>query len=109
MSELWVRNASPLILFARVGQQKDPTAEIALKWAERYGVKDFAVWASVEHWILDQGRRRSSGKGRRFELGQSSMTVLRCAVTHRVPVIASLGVVLRSKKNRQINRARPPG
>ena len=31
----------------------------------------------------------------------------RCAVAHDVPVIGSLGVVLRSKKIRQIDSARP--
>ena len=31
----------------------------------------------------------------------------RCAVAHEIPVIGSLGVVLRSKNNRQIDRARP--
>jgi predicted nucleic acid-binding protein len=30
----------------------------------------------------------------------------RCAVAHSVPVIGTLGVVLRSKKNRQIESAR---
>lgn len=30
----------------------------------------------------------------------------RCAVAHGVPVIGTLGVVLRSKKNRQIESAR---
>ena len=31
----------------------------------------------------------------------------RCAVAHDVPVIGTLGVVLRSKKHRQIGNARP--
>ena len=31
----------------------------------------------------------------------------RCAVAHGIPVIGSLVVVLRSKKNRQIDKARP--
>ena len=31
----------------------------------------------------------------------------RCAAAHNVPVIGTLGVVLRSKKNRQIESARP--
>ena len=80
MSEAWVVNASPLILFARidrldlierlapailipnavieevrVGQQKDRTAATALKWAEKHRVENVAVVASIEHWEVVVG------------------------------------------------------
>ena len=73
MSEAWVVNASPLILFSRIGrldlierlapailipnavieevragQQKDRSAATALKWAERYRVDNVTVVASIE-------------------------------------------------------------
>jgi len=80
VSEAWVVNASPLILFSRItrldlierlaprilipnavieefraGQRKDPRVVTALKWAERYRVEDIAVIASVQHWDLGRG------------------------------------------------------
>jgi predicted nucleic acid-binding protein len=80
VSEAWVVNASPLILFSRIGrldlverltptilvpnavieevragQGKDPTAPAALKWAARHRVDDATVAASIEHWDLGAG------------------------------------------------------
>ena len=80
MSEVWVVDASPLILFSRIdqldlieglapailvpnavieevraGQHKDPAAARALEWAARYRVEDIAVKASIEHWDLGLG------------------------------------------------------
>lgn len=80
MSEAWVVNASPLILFSRIarldlierlapkilipnavieevrtGQRKDRTVATALEWSERYRVEDTAVVASIEHWDLGSG------------------------------------------------------
>lgn len=77
MSEAWVVNASPLILFSRIarldliegvapkilipnavidevraGQDKDPMATAALEWAAKYRVEDVGVNASIEHWDL---------------------------------------------------------
>jgi predicted nucleic acid-binding protein len=134
VSEAWAVNASPLILFARIGRldlierlaprilvpnavieevragrQKDRTATTALEWAERYRVEDIAVVASIEHWDLGLGESQVIAHC----IGGSRWAVLddraarRCAVAHNVPVIGTLGVVLRSKKNREIDRARP--
>lgn len=80
MSEAWVVNASPLILFARIGrldlierltptilvpnavieevragQDKDRTAGAALAWAERHRVQDITVLTSIEHWDVGSG------------------------------------------------------
>ena len=80
MSEAWVVNASPLILFSRIGrldlierlaptilipnavieevragQGKDRMAAAALTWAGRYQVEDVTVVASIEHWDLGLG------------------------------------------------------
>ena len=134
MSEAWVVNASPLILFSRIGrldllerlaptilvpnavieevragQDKDRTAAAALKWAGQYRAADVVVAASIEHWDLGSGESQVIA----HRVGTFSWAVLddraarRCAVAHGIPVIGSLGVVLRSKKNRQIDRARP--
>lgn len=134
MSEAWVVNASPLILFSRIarldlieriapailipnavieevraGQDKDRMAAPALRWAERYRVEDVTVVASIEHWDLGLGESQVIA----HSVGRSRWVVLddraarRCAVAHGVSVIGTLGVVLRSKKNQQIDRARP--
>jgi hypothetical protein len=77
VSEAWVANVSPVILFARIGrlnlfeglaptclipngvlekvrggQEKDRTAAAASKWAEKYHVGTIPVLASIEHWSL---------------------------------------------------------
>lgn len=134
MSEAWVVNASPLILFSRiarldlierlaptilipnavieevrVGEHKDRAAAIALEWAGRYRVEDIAVLTSIEHRDLGLGESQVITHC----VGGSRWAVLddraarRCAVAHNVPVIGTLGGVLRSKKNRQIESARP--
>jgi predicted nucleic acid-binding protein len=133
VSEAWVVNASPLILFSRIdrldlierlaprilipnavieevraGEQKDRTAAAALEWAARYRVDDTAVVTSIEHWDLGLGEAQVITHC----VGRSRWAVLddrarRCATAHNVPVIGSLGVVLRSKTNRQIENARP--
>ena len=134
MSEAWVVNASPLILFSRIGrldlieslapsilipnavidevragQDKDPTAAAALRWAEQYRVADVTLVASIEHWDLGAGESQVIAHC----VGTSRWGVLddraarRCAVSHGISVIGSLGVVLRAKKNRKIDRARP--
>jgi predicted nucleic acid-binding protein len=134
VSEAWVVNASPLILLARIsrldlierlapailipnaviqevraGEQTDKTAASALKWAEPYRVDDLPVPASIEHWDLGRGESQvlahSIGRSRWAVLDDRSAR--RCAMSHEVPVIGSLGVVLRAKQKQHIEQARP--
>lgn len=133
MSEAWVVNASPLILFARIGrldlierlalsilipsavveevrdgEKQDHTAKMALEWAVRYEVPNIGVPASVEHWDLGSGESQVIAHG----LVESRWVVLddlaarRCARAHSVPVIGSLGVVLRAKERGLLGQAR---
>ncbi len=134
MSEAWVVNASPLILFARIarldllerlapriivpravfeevraGEGKDPTAATALAWAADRLVPDATVPVGVEHWDLGSGESQVIAQG----LAGSRWVVLddlaarRCAVSHGLAVIGSLGVVLRSKQRGLLDEAEP--
>ncbi|MCI0365934.1 MAG: DUF3368 domain-containing protein [Phycisphaerales bacterium] len=92
----------------RAGKHKDPTAATALEWARGYRVEDNAVMTSIEHWDIGLGESQVIAHC----VGGSRWAVLdhraarRCAVAHNVPIIGTLGVVLRSKKNHQIESAR---
>jgi predicted nucleic acid-binding protein len=80
VSEAWVIDASPLILFSRIGrldlierispailipdavieeiragQAKDRTAGATLKWATQYRIENAIVLASIERWDLGSG------------------------------------------------------
>jgi len=134
VTDAWVTNASPLILFGRIGrldlferlssviivpdavfdeeragEVKDPTASTVLKWAEKRCLPNLNVPSSVEHWDLGAGESQVIAHG----LNTSSWVVLddisgrRCATAHGLAVIGSLGVVLRAKKLGVISEARP--
>ena len=134
MSEAWVVDASPLILLSRIdrldlierlapaiavpnaviaeiraGQGKDRTAPRAAEWAQNYRAEDLPLIASVEHWDLGPGESQVIAHC----VGRSRWAVLddraarRCAAAHNVPLIGTLGVVLRAKKTRQVEHARP--
>lgn len=80
MPEAWVVNASPIILYARIGRldliealaprviipqkvieeiqhgaSKDDTANDAVSWAMRYSHRNLSIPASVERWDLGPG------------------------------------------------------
>ena len=80
-----------------------------MKWAERYRVDDVTVPASVEHWDLGAGESQVIAQG----VGTARWSVLddraarRCALAHGVPVVGSVGMVLRSTKNGNLDVARP--
>jgi len=134
VSEAWVVNASPLILFSRIGrldlierlapailipnavieevragQDKDRTATAALEWAAKYRVDDVAVITSIEHWDLGPGESQVIAHcvdGSRWAV-LDDRAARRCAAAHNVPVIGTLGIVLRSKQKGLIGNVRP--
>jgi predicted nucleic acid-binding protein len=134
VSEEWVVNASPLILFSRIdrldliedvapailvpnavieevraGQHKDRTAARAMEWAGGYRVEDIAVAASIEHWDLGTGEAQVIAHcvdAPRWAV-LDDRAARRCAAAHDVRVIGTLGVVLRAKNRGQVESARP--
>ena len=134
MSEVWVVNASPLILLARVdrldlierltpgvavpdaviseiraGLHKDATASRALAWALPYHVPDVPLLPGIEHWDLgaDESQVIALCIGRPRWAILDDLAARRCAAAHDVAVVGTLGVVLRAKKSRHIEHARP--
>ena len=134
MNEGWVINASPLILFARIarldllerlaqeiivpdavlkevraGQETDTTAGSALAWATARRVPDAIVPVGVEHWDLGAGESQviSHGLAGARWVVLDDLAARRCAASHGLPVIGSLGVVLRSKRRGLLDEARP--
>jgi predicted nucleic acid-binding protein len=134
VNEAWVVNASPIILFSRIGrldlierlaptilvpnavieevragQDGDRTAAVAVEWAQGHAVEDVTVVASIEHWDLGIGESQVIAHclgGRRWAV-LDDRAARRCAEGHGIPVIGSLGMVLRSKQKRLIENARP--
>lgn len=134
MNELWVLDASPIILFAHIdrldivqrlapslgipdavlrevgaGSSVDPSTQAALDWGVAFRVNDVALPASVIAWNLGAGE--SQVVAQCCEPGR--MGVLddrmgrRCASAHNVPLIGSLGIILRAKRYGLIDAAKP--
>ena len=134
MSEVWVVNASPLILLARVdrldlidrlapgvavpdavmseiraGQDRDASAGRALTWAQSHRLADVPIVPAIEHWDLGAGESQVIAHclGRHRWAILDDLAARRCAAAHGIAVIGTLGVVLRAKRSRHIEHARP--
>jgi predicted nucleic acid-binding protein len=132
--EAWVINASPIILYARIGRldvierlapkifvpskvieevrdgiSKDMSARMAVDWATRYVLPDIQVPPSVEHWDIGPGESQVIShclQGVRWAVLDDRMA-RRCTNAHSVPIIGSLGIILRAKVHGVIPLARP--
>lgn len=130
MSEEWVVNASPLILFSRIdrldliedvapailvpnavieevraGQHKDRTAARAMEWAGGYRVEDIAVAASIEHWDLGTGEAQVIAHCVDVPRWLCSTTVLHAAAL-RLTTCESLELSESSCAQRIVDRSR---
>jgi predicted nucleic acid-binding protein len=133
-NESWVINASPLILFGKLrrldllekltsniyvprsvfnevfaGINKNVTTKSTLEWAETRQINDVKLFDSIICWDLGMGESQvianallsgfravlDDGKGRA------------CALSHSLPIIGSLGIILRSKQQGLIPAAKP--
>lgn len=134
MTDAWVINASPIILYARIGRldvierlaprvlvpvtvieevqagvQKDSTAKEAIAWARQYQRHDISIPSTVERWDLGQGESQVISfclQGERWAVLDDRMA-RRCISAHGLQMIGSLGIILRAKKFGLIDAARP--
>ena len=134
MTDAWVINASPIILYTRIGRldvierlaprvlvpltvieevqagvQKDSTAKEAIAWARQYQRRDISIPPTVERWDLGQGESQVISfclQGERWAVLDDRMA-RRCISAHGLQMIGSLGIILRAKKFGLIDAARP--
>ncbi len=130
----WVINASPLILLGKihrldlldalassqavprsvireveVGADQDAAANQALNWARERMVPDIALPLWVANWDLGAGESQVIAHC----LTEPSVAVLddgearSCAQSRDIPLIGTLGIVLRARKQGLIPAARP--
>jgi predicted nucleic acid-binding protein len=132
--DAWVFNASPIILYARIGRldlidalapgvivpekvieevkhgaSKDDTADEAICWAMRYKQHNKSIPPSVERWDLGPGESQVISfclQGKRWAVMDDRMA-RRCISAHGLQVIGSLGMILRAKICGLIDVAKP--
>lgn len=133
-SNRWVINASPLILLGKIrrldlleilapaltvpdsvireidaGADYDSGASEVLTWARSHAVPDIALPISVANWDLGAGESQVIAHC----LSAPSVAVLddgearACAQSNSLPLIGTLGVIVRARKQGLIPAARP--
>jgi len=134
-SKPWVVNASPLILLGKLnrldllermapllhapegvirevsvgGRQRDPATAASVAWAQAYRHPDVPVLPTVAHWDLGAGESQVIS----LCLQNSTVAVLddgearACARSHELPLIGTLGIILRARRLGLIPAARP--
>jgi predicted nucleic acid-binding protein len=134
VTDAWVINASPIILYGRIGRidvierlapsvivptavieeirkgvHKDNTAKQAITWAEQYKHPNIEIPSSIERWDLGQGESQvvsMSLQGKRWAVLDDRMA-RRCVNAHGLQMTGSLGIILRAKNSGIIKAARP--
>ena len=134
MTDAWVINASPIILYARIGRldvierlapkvivpvtvieevragvQKDSIAKEAIAWAVNYKRQDISIPPTVERWDLGPGESQVISlclQGTRWAVLDDRMA-RRCISAHGLQMIGSFGMILRAKRLGLIGAARP--
>jgi len=134
VTDAWVINASPIILYARIcrldvierlaprvivpatvieeiqaGMRRDGTAKDATAWALQYQQPDISIPTTVERWDLGPGESQVISfclQGERWAVLDDRMA-RRCISAHGLQMIGSLGMILRARKLGLIDAARP--
>jgi len=133
-SKPWVVNASPLIVLGKIGRldllemlaasiavpgsvigeiaagaDDDPGSEATLAWARVRAVTDVPLPPSVAHWDLGAGESQVLSRC----LADDCVALLddgaarACAQSLGIPLIGTLGIILRARKLELIPAARP--
>ncbi|MBK6998783.1 MAG: DUF3368 domain-containing protein [Rhodoferax sp.] len=133
-SKPWVVNASPLILLGKLnrldllermapslhvpegvirevsqGHQRDLATSSSVTWADMHRHPDVPVLPTVDHWDLGAGESQVIS----LCLEISAVAVLddgearACARTHELPLIGTLGIILRARRLGLLPAARP--
>lgn len=134
ISKSWVVNASPLILLGKLnrldllermapsvhvpdgvirevamGYHRDPATTTSVAWAHEHRHPDVSVLPTVAHWDLGMGESQVIS----LCLKTTAVAVLddgearACAQTHGVPLIGTLGVILRARRLGLLPAAKP--
>lgn len=131
---VWIVNASPMILLARIrqlawlesladtlwvpdqvieevsaGRNFDPTATTAVEWAIRHRIANIEVPVPVRAWNIDPGESQVIAHALRLRTYAvlDDAAARRCALALGLPVFGSIGVVLRAKQAGLITEAGP--
>lgn len=132
--DLWIVNASPLILLGKIeqlqllealvrrvavpaavvkelaaGADRDPEGSSTLAWAQARSVQDIPVPQSIAGWDLGAGESQVlahclSGRKRAVLDDAEARAAAR---VHGVPIIGTVGVILRARRANLIPAARP--
>ena len=134
-SKPWVVNASPLILLGKLnrldllermapslhvpesvirevsmgGHQRDPATAASVTWADVHRHPDVPVLPTVANWDLGAGESQVIS----LCLQNSAVAVLddgdarECARSHELPLIGTLGIILRARRLGLLPVARP--
>ncbi len=111
LEKLAVSVRVPQTVFNEVqsGLAKDPSARLALEWADSHRIADLHLADSIIRWDLGPGESQVIAHA----LSGSYRAVLddgrgrACALAHSLPIIGSLGIILRAKQHSLIPAARP--
>lgn len=134
MTEYWVIDASPLILLGKLrrldlletlapglhvpqtvfnevqsGVVKDSAVHLTLDWADSRRIADLQLVDSIIRWNLGPGESQviahalSGGYRAVLDDGRGRA----CALAHLLPIIGSLGIILRAKERGLVPTAKP--
>jgi len=132
--QTWVINASPLILLGKINQlelaerlasrlivprsvfdeiatgEQDRLTQSTLNWAQRHTQPDVAIPVSILNWDIGAGESQVlahcvliNGSKAVLDDGEARAA----AQSHRIPLLGTLGIILRAKASGLIAAARP--
>lgn len=134
-NETWVINASPLIALGRIdclmllrdltaeiliprqvlaeveaGMRKDPTTAKTLNWVAQFAVPTTAVPTHVAGWDLGAGETQVISlclQNPPFRAVLDDGDARRCAMAVDIPMIGTLGILIRAKRAGLVTSVRP--